>query len=78
MTYRRNSVCLVKGGHRYLFRYHPGQEPHLFSTLVELADDPRWDLTWVDAAILSYQIDVHGDCQPSACTVPRDRAGWGA
>src|SRR5262245_12828574 len=58
MIHGPNSLCLVKGGHRYLFRYHSGQEPQVISALVELAEDPRWDISWLDAAILSYQMDL--------------------
>ncbi len=50
-------LSLVKGRQHYIFTYHPGCEAELISSLVELADDPRSDFDWLDAAVLSFQVE---------------------
>ncbi len=47
---------LLKNGHRYVFRYEPGEESKLLSSLLEMAQDPAFPLDMFDAAILSHQI----------------------
>ena len=49
-------LALVKRGHRYVFRYGPGEEPRMLKELVELAQDPTVDLDWFDAAVLTHQM----------------------
>ena len=58
------TLTLVKGEQKYVFRYESGGEDDLVTELMHLADDPRTDLDWLDAATLSFQA-AHGaaaDC----------------
>ena len=47
---------LVKNGHRYLFRYSPGEESRVITDLMALAKDPDNPLTMYDAAVLTHQL----------------------
>lgn len=69
-------VDLVKGKHRYLFRYRQGSELAALDAFVALAADAQSDFDWFDAAVLSYQIsknfhhsedptEWNGDCPES-------------
>lgn len=49
-------LVLVKNGQRYVFRCAPGEESALLRQLGDLVRDPRMDLDWFDAAVLSHQI----------------------
>ena len=49
-------LSLVKGKHRYLFRYDAGCEADIISAFAGLAADPDQDFDWFDAAVLSYQM----------------------
>lgn len=49
-------LSLVKGRHRYLFRYRPGAEAEVIAAFAGLASDARCDFDWFDAAVLSYQM----------------------
>lgn len=49
-------LVLVKNGQRYVFRCAPGEEPTLLRRLGELVQDPKVDLNWFDAAVLSHQV----------------------
>lgn len=49
-------LVLVKQGQRYVFRYVAGQEAQMLEGLAEMARDPRSDLNWFDAAVLSHQM----------------------
>lgn len=51
-------VVLEKGGHRYVFRYHPGQEAQLIRGLAKLAGDPKSQIKWIDAAVLTHQLGI--------------------
>lgn len=74
----QRTVTLVKGRHTYVFRYCRGQEAALVTALTSLARDPRWDFTWLDAALLSYQMELQDPtpAQPVGVTDPRD-TGYG-
>jgi len=50
---------MVKGPHRFVFRYYPGCESELLGALVALANDPDSEFDWFDAAVLSYQLGQH-------------------
>jgi hypothetical protein len=47
---------MVKGEHRYVFRYVEGREADLLGSFVMLADDPDCEFDWFDAAVLSYRM----------------------
>jgi hypothetical protein len=49
-------LSLVKGPHRYVFRYPPGREADVIGSFAVLAADPRSEFDWFDAAVLSYQM----------------------
>ena len=49
-------VILVKGKHRYEFRYQQGSELSALDAFVSLAGNAQSDFDWFDAAVLSYQI----------------------
>ena len=50
------TLSLVKGGHKHVFRYEPGQEIQMIERLVGLIDEPEALLDWFDVAILAYQM----------------------
>ncbi len=52
----RRQLVLVKHGHRYVFRYERGEETKVLAGLVEMARDPKSELDWFDAAVLSHQL----------------------
>ena len=49
-------LSLVKGNHRYLFRYSPGNEADVIGAFASLASDGVTEFDWFDAAVLSYQM----------------------
>ena len=49
-------LSMVKGEHRYVFRYVEGSESELLGSFVALANDPESEFDWFDAAVLSYQM----------------------
>jgi hypothetical protein len=49
-------LSLVKGTHRYLFRYSPGNEADVIGAFASLASDAASEFDWFDAAVLSYQM----------------------
>jgi hypothetical protein len=49
-------LSMVKGEHRYVFRYVEGCESELLGSFVALANDPESEFDWFDAAVLSYQM----------------------
>ena len=55
-------VALVKGKHRYLFRYQQGSELAALDAFVALASNAQSDFDWFDAAVLSYQISKNFHC----------------
>lgn len=53
---KRKQLSLIKGAHRFLFRYREGQETELLAALLELAADPKSPFDFLDAAVLSFQM----------------------
>ncbi|GMU24068.1 MAG: hypothetical protein AMXMBFR13_41450 [Phycisphaerae bacterium] len=49
-------LSLVKGKHRYVFRYQAGREPDIIAAFAALAADENSEFDWFDAAVLSYQM----------------------
>jgi hypothetical protein len=49
-------LSLVKGGHRYVFRYQAGREAEIINSFAELAANSQAGFDWFDAAVLSYQM----------------------
>jgi hypothetical protein len=56
MSPAQRCLSMVKGEHRYVFRYEEGCESDLLSSFVALANDPDSEFDWFDAAVLSYQM----------------------
>ena len=56
---KSRQLILVKRGHRYIFRYEPGDEAKVLHELISLAGDPTCHMDWFDAAVLSHQM---GQC----------------
>jgi hypothetical protein len=56
MKEERRQLSLVKGKHRFLFRYHAGQEADVIGAFSSLASDASTEFDWFDAAVLSYQM----------------------
>jgi hypothetical protein len=49
-------LTIVKGQHRYVFRYVEGRESDVLASFVAQASDPNSEFDWFDAAVLSYQM----------------------
>jgi hypothetical protein len=49
-------LSLVKGNHRYVFRYQAGREADIIAAFASMAADSEHDFDWFDAAVLSYQM----------------------
>lgn len=49
-------LSLLKGKHRYVFRYQAGREADIISAFASLAADQENEFDWFDAAVLSYQM----------------------
>ena len=56
MNEETRQLSLVKGKHRYLFRYRPGNEADVIGAFASLAGDAATEFDWFDAAVLSYQM----------------------
>jgi hypothetical protein len=58
------TLTLVKGGHKYVFRYSPGCEDEIVDAITALAEDDQAPVDWLDAATLSFQITQYtaADC----------------
>lgn len=56
MSAAQRSLSLVKGAHRFVFRYYEGSEAELLASLVAAANDADSEFDWFDAAVLSYQM----------------------
>lgn len=56
MSPEQRCLSMVKGRHRYVFRYPDGCESELLGSFVNLANDPDSEFDWFDAAVLSYQL----------------------
>lgn len=49
-------LSMIKGTHRFVFRYAEGRESELLACFVALANDAESEFDWFDAAVLSYQM----------------------
>lgn len=58
------TLSLVKGGHKYVFRYSSGCEDDILDSIMDLADSDQSPLDWLDAATLSFQVtqNTAADC----------------
>ena len=53
------SLSLVKGQHRFNFRYEVGEEPAVLDALVDMVHRRELAFDWFDAAVLSHQLGQH-------------------
>jgi hypothetical protein len=66
----RYRLALIKGEHRWTFRWDPGCESQLIDRVAALAAEPHAPLDWYDAAVLCRHI-----AQPfPSATKPRPAA----
>ena len=49
-------ISVLKGKHKYVFRYQVGDEANLLVAFAYLASNKETDFDWYDAAVLSYQV----------------------
>ncbi len=49
-------LSLVKGHHRFVFRYQAGREAQVIDCFADMASNVKSDFDWFDAAVLSYQM----------------------
>jgi hypothetical protein len=70
----QKQLSLVKGPHRYIFRYDTGAEPQIISSFADLADDKESGFDWFDAAVLSYQMgkQLDQDVERLSSSPPRE------
>ena len=54
-------LTLVKGEHRWRFRWDAGDEPALINHIAQMARDGRVPFDWFDAAIVCKQIAQPGE-----------------
>ena len=52
-------LSLIKGDHRYVFRYLPGNEPKVLDAFAKMANAREASFDWFDAAVMSYQMGRH-------------------
>ena len=52
----RGRLSLIKGAHRWRFRWEPGSEATIISAVADLARDPGMNFDWFDAAVVCRHI----------------------
>ena len=53
------TLSLVKGPHRFCFRYEVGDESRVLDALVDMVSRREVPFDWFDAAVLSHQLGQH-------------------
>ena len=53
------TLSLVKGKHKFCFRYEAGAEATVLDALVEMVNRREPSFDWFDAAVLSHQLGQH-------------------
>ena len=66
------TLSLVKGGHKYVFRYSQGCEDEIIDAVMDLAEDPNSPVDWLDAATLSFQVTQITATECSEALSPTD------
>lgn len=72
VSIERCRLSLIKGDHRWRFRWEPGSEAGLISAVADLARNPRMNFDWFDAAVVCRHV-AQGLPARSAAE-PSDRA----
>ena len=65
----RCRLSLIKGEHRWRFRWEPGCEAAIISAVADLARNPRMNFDWFDAAVVCRHI-AHGLPESSGDDAP--------
>lgn len=60
----RCRLSLIKGEHRWRFRWEPGSEAAVISAVADLARNPRVNFDWFDAAVVCRHIAQGLPAQP--------------
>jgi len=65
-------VSIEKNNHHYLFRYESGYEDEAVESLMQLAESDNSEISWLDAATLSFQItcSVAAQCEKTLSPLP--------
>jgi len=50
------TIRFAKDGHHYVFRYGPDMQDEMIDQIMTLAENRDYNLDWLDAATLSFQI----------------------
>ena len=66
------TLSLVKGGHKYVFRYSAGCEDDILDSIVDLAESDESPIDWLDAATLSFQVTQFTAADCVQALSPRD------
>ena len=53
------TVKFAKNGHQYLFRYRHDMQDEMIDHIMDLAESDEYNVDWLDAATLSFQIAQH-------------------
>ena len=53
------TLSLVKGKHKFCFRYETGEEATVLDALVDMVNRRELPFDWFDAAVLSHQLGQH-------------------
>ena len=52
-------LSLMKGKHRFCFKYEEGEESAVLDALIEMVKRRDINFDWFDAAVLSHQLGQH-------------------
>lgn len=53
---KTHTLHLTKGDQKYYFRYAQGSEDRVVDEIVAMVEDRNYNIDWLDAANLSFQI----------------------
>ena len=58
------ALSLDKGDQRFVFRYRTGEDAEIIDEMIRLAQDAKTKVTWMDAAMLAFQVTQNAavDC----------------
>jgi len=68
------TMRFAKGGQNYIFRYRYDMQDEMIDHIMGLAESDKYNVDWLDAATLSFQISQHaaaGDGDTVAPSVPQ-------
>jgi len=68
------TMNFAKDGHHYIFRYRRDMQDELIDHITDLAASEEYNIDWLDAATMSFQIAQHaaiGDGDIPAPTIPQ-------